>query len=174
MHQDYVHNSSSAWNHAALQRRRGTAAVNIIALLQSMIHILVGRCSHSSCGREHEPLLCLQKERESGRFGFESRQVRQVLLMRWGWGLGQKPNYRHLTHEKVEAWMTRCTFPHLSFGMQKYFYYCEISRVTATSATELELEGSGGIQGDSQQFGWFANKAGDWDSVTSKMLRTSQ
>ena len=77
--------------------------------------------------------------------------VRQVLLMRWGWGLGQKPNYRHLTHEKVEAWMTRCTFPHLSFRMQKCFYYCEISRVTATSATEPEptrvLEGLGGIQG---------------------------
>ena len=36
---------------------------------------------------------------------------------------------RQLTHEKVEAWMTRCTFPHLSFWMQKYFYYCEISRV---------------------------------------------
>ena len=37
---------------------------------------------------------------------------------------------------------------------------------------------SGGVGwdtgGDSQQFGWFANKAGDWDSVTSKMLRTSQ
>ena len=46
--------------------------------------------------------------------------------------------------------MTRCTFPHLSFRMQKYFYYCEISRVTATSATEPTgvLEGSGGIQGE--------------------------
>ena len=85
---------------------------------------------------------------------------------------------RQLTHEKVEAWMTRCTFPHLSFWMQKHFYYCEISRVILLLQLQQLIlqkeEGSGGLQGDSQQFGWFANKAGLWDFVTSKMQRTSQ
>ena len=137
MHQDSEHNSSNHAAHTAEVERNCCSEYHRSAV----IPILVRRRLHCSCVRDKSH--CLLKnvcqkfkihKYKSGKVEIRfwiSHQVR-FLLMRWGWGLGQKPNYKAsdiLTHEKVEAWMTRCTFPHLSFRMQKYFYYCEISRV---------------------------------------------
>ena len=187
MHQDCVHNSSSAWNHAALQRRRGTAAVNIIALLQSMIHILVGRCSHSSCGREHEPLLCLQKvfdisiKARAGKWeirfwissgpsgSFDALRLRPRTKTKlqasdtWeSWGLNDEMHFSTSIIPNAKMFL-------LLRNITSYCNFCNWARAFRSSG------GVGWDTGrDSQQFGWFANKAGDWDSVTSKMQRTSQ
>ena len=100
----------------------------------------------------------------------------RFLLMRWGWGLGQKPNYK--ASDTWESWGLNDEM-HFSTSIipnaKIFLLLRNITSYTATTALPaLRLEGSGLMQGDSLQFGWYANKAKEWDFVTSKMQRTYQ
>ena len=107
MHQDSEHNSSNHAAHTAEVERNCCSEYHRSAV----IPISVRRRLHCSCARDKSH--CLLKnvcqkfkihEYKSGKVEIRfwiSHQVR-FLLMRWGWGLGQKPNYK--ASDTWESW----------------------------------------------------------------------